>query len=150
MYPLGSDLRSPIQQRAKGREISTFTHQKSQLYIILFSFDHRHTRRDRSSSKAALHLPYLSQSLLGPLDKMSEIPKKQNLQTAPTPQNTPANNAPISSHAQQPGVGTIKEGKMNLSTPHHALFVDCLQSPQRSLIAQQLHLSSPKTPNLSK
>ncbi|EHL01698.1 NAP-like protein [Glarea lozoyensis ATCC 20868] len=40
---------------------------------------------------------------------MSEIPKKQNLQTAPTPQNTPANNAPISSHAQQPGVGTIKE-----------------------------------------
>jgi len=40
---------------------------------------------------------------------MSEIPKKQSLQTAPTPQNTPANNAPISSHAQQPGVGTIKE-----------------------------------------
>ncbi|RDL35106.1 putative nucleosome assembly protein [Venustampulla echinocandica] len=40
---------------------------------------------------------------------MSEIPKKQNIQTAPTPQNTPANNAPISSHAQQPGVGTIKE-----------------------------------------
>ncbi|KAH8598032.1 nucleosome assembly protein [Bisporella sp. PMI_857] len=40
---------------------------------------------------------------------MSEIPKKQNTQTAPTPQNTPANNAPISSHAQQPGVGTIKE-----------------------------------------
>jgi len=39
---------------------------------------------------------------------MSEIPKKPN-QTAPTPQNTPANNAPISSHAQQPGVGTIKE-----------------------------------------
>ncbi|KAL2067861.1 hypothetical protein VTL71DRAFT_15959 [Oculimacula yallundae] len=39
---------------------------------------------------------------------MSEIPKKQT-QTAPTPQNTPANNAPISSHAQQPGVGTIKE-----------------------------------------
>merc|ERR1711977_188170 len=41
-------------------------------------------------------------------NKMSEIPKKQT-QTAPTPQNTPANNAPISSHAQQPGVGTIKE-----------------------------------------
>ncbi|KAI9049487.1 hypothetical protein LZ554_006518 [Drepanopeziza brunnea f. sp. 'monogermtubi'] len=39
---------------------------------------------------------------------MSEIPKKQT-QTAPTPQNTPSNNAPISSHAQQPGVGTIKE-----------------------------------------
>lgn len=40
---------------------------------------------------------------------MSDIPKKPNAQTAPTPQNTPANNAPISSHAQQPGVGTIKE-----------------------------------------
>jgi hypothetical protein len=28
-----------------------------------------------------------------------------------TPQNTPANAAPISSHASKPGVGTIKEGK---------------------------------------
>ena len=28
-----------------------------------------------------------------------------------TPQNTPANNAPISSHAQAPGVATINEGK---------------------------------------
>lgn len=27
-----------------------------------------------------------------------------------TPQNTPANNAPISSHAQEPGVSSIKEG----------------------------------------
>ena len=27
-----------------------------------------------------------------------------------TPQNTPANNAPISSHAQQPGIASIKEG----------------------------------------
>lgn len=32
-----------------------------------------------------------------------------------TPQNTPANNAPISSHAQQPGVASIKEGKTFLS-----------------------------------
>ncbi|RAL60174.1 hypothetical protein DID88_000798 [Monilinia fructigena] len=40
---------------------------------------------------------------------MSDIPKKNNPQTAPTPQNTPMNNAPISSHAQQPLVGTIKE-----------------------------------------
>ncbi|KHN95427.1 nucleosome assembly protein [Metarhizium album ARSEF 1941] len=31
--------------------------------------------------------------------------------TAPTPQNTPATNAPISSHAQQPGVASIKEAK---------------------------------------
>ncbi|RYP41149.1 hypothetical protein DL769_011648 [Monosporascus sp. CRB-8-3] len=29
--------------------------------------------------------------------------------SAPTPQNTPASNAPISSHAQQPGVASIKE-----------------------------------------
>ncbi|KAF6241597.1 hypothetical protein HO173_000308 [Letharia columbiana] len=35
--------------------------------------------------------------------------KKLDLSTAPTPQNTPANNAPISSHAQQPGVTSIKE-----------------------------------------
>ncbi|MCJ1368352.1 hypothetical protein MMC16_007494 [Acarospora aff. strigata] len=35
--------------------------------------------------------------------------KKLDIATAPTPQNTPANNAPISSHAQQPGVTSIKE-----------------------------------------
>ncbi|KAL8944414.1 MAG: hypothetical protein Q9216_000465 [Gyalolechia sp. 2 TL-2023] len=35
--------------------------------------------------------------------------KKLDLPTAPTPQNTPANNAPISSHAQQPGISSIKE-----------------------------------------
>ncbi|KAF1915339.1 hypothetical protein BDU57DRAFT_518260 [Ampelomyces quisqualis] len=35
--------------------------------------------------------------------------KKMDSITAPTPQNTPANAAPISSHAQKPGVGTIKE-----------------------------------------
>ncbi|KAI9818567.1 MAG: hypothetical protein M1827_000626 [Pycnora praestabilis] len=35
--------------------------------------------------------------------------KKLDFPTAPTPQNTPANNAPISSHAQQPGVASIKE-----------------------------------------
>lgn len=29
-----------------------------------------------------------------------------------TPQNTPANNAPISSRAQQPNVASIKEGTM--------------------------------------
>lgn len=29
-----------------------------------------------------------------------------------TPQNTPLNNAPISSHAQQPGVASIKEGEL--------------------------------------
>ncbi|KZF22644.1 nucleosome assembly protein [Xylona heveae TC161] len=35
--------------------------------------------------------------------------KRLDLQPAPTPQNTPANNAPISSHAQQPGVSSISE-----------------------------------------
>jgi nucleosome assembly protein 1-like 1 len=35
--------------------------------------------------------------------------KRPDQGTAPTPQNTPANNAPISSHAQQPGVSSIKE-----------------------------------------
>lgn len=36
--------------------------------------------------------------------------------TAPTPQNTPATNAPISSHAQQPGVASIKEEDMDRAT----------------------------------
>ncbi|KAK1760726.1 putative nucleosome assembly protein [Echria macrotheca] len=35
--------------------------------------------------------------------------KRPDPATAPTPQNTPAANAPISSHAQQPGVASIKE-----------------------------------------
>ncbi|OJJ68789.1 hypothetical protein ASPBRDRAFT_659363 [Aspergillus brasiliensis CBS 101740] len=35
--------------------------------------------------------------------------KKADFPVAPTPQNTPANNAPISSHAQQPGIASIKE-----------------------------------------
>ncbi|KAI4104868.1 MAG: hypothetical protein LQ339_003712 [Xanthoria mediterranea] len=39
--------------------------------------------------------------------------KKLDLPTAPTPQNTPANNAPISSHAQQPGVSSIKEEELD-------------------------------------
>ncbi|EPE09663.1 nucleosome assembly protein [Ophiostoma piceae UAMH 11346] len=34
---------------------------------------------------------------------------------APTPQNTPANNAPISSHAQQPGVPSISEEPVDIS-----------------------------------
>ncbi|KAK8101597.1 uncharacterized protein PG998_006989 [Apiospora kogelbergensis] len=40
---------------------------------------------------------------------MAEPIKNRRDVTAPTPQNTPANNAPISSHAQQPGVASIKE-----------------------------------------
>lgn len=38
-----------------------------------------------------------------------------------TPQNTPANNAPISSHAQQPGVASIKEGRSL-----HPVFITCV------------------------
>ncbi|KAF2128526.1 NAP-domain-containing protein [Dothidotthia symphoricarpi CBS 119687] len=38
--------------------------------------------------------------------------KKMDSISAPTPQNTPANAAPISSRAQQPGVGTIKEEEL--------------------------------------
>ncbi|KAF4551584.1 putative nucleosome assembly protein [Elsinoe fawcettii] len=41
---------------------------------------------------------------------MSEpIRNKREVASAPTPQNTPLNNAPISSRAQQPGVSSIKE-----------------------------------------
>ena len=48
--------------------------------------------------------------------------KESRLTSDPsTPQNTPANNAPISSHAQQPGVGTIKEGTLITFVPHRVL-----------------------------
>ncbi|KAK3325626.1 hypothetical protein B0H66DRAFT_599780 [Apodospora peruviana] len=39
--------------------------------------------------------------------------KRPDPTTAPTPQNTPASNAPISSHAQQPGVASIKEEELD-------------------------------------
>ncbi|KAJ5334266.1 hypothetical protein N7541_004100 [Penicillium brevicompactum] len=42
--------------------------------------------------------------------------KKADFPVAPTPQNTPANNAPISSHAQQPGVSSIKEESLDNAT----------------------------------
>ncbi|KAI9371131.1 NAP-domain-containing protein [Aspergillus egyptiacus] len=42
--------------------------------------------------------------------------KKADFPVAPTPQNTPANNAPISSHAQQPGVSSIKEESFDPAT----------------------------------
>ena len=53
-----------------------------------------------------------------------DIASKLTLQTS-TPQNTPANNAPISSHAQQPGVGTIKEGMSFAFAPHRRLLYTC-------------------------
>ncbi len=43
-----------------------------------------------------------------------EVPLAHHVPTS-TPQNTPANAAPISSHAQQPGVGTIKEGAFDFA-----------------------------------
>ncbi|KAH7166267.1 nucleosome assembly protein [Dactylonectria macrodidyma] len=39
--------------------------------------------------------------------------KRPDMSVAPTPQNTPLNNAPISSHAQQPGVSSIKEEELD-------------------------------------
>lgn len=44
-----------------------------------------------------------------------------HIATTSTPQNTPANAAPISSRAQQPGVDSIKEGKCSsfrVAAPH--------------------------------
>ncbi|GJC88207.1 putative nucleosome assembly protein C364.06 [Colletotrichum liriopes] len=43
--------------------------------------------------------------------------KRLDPATAPTPQNTPLQNAPISSHAQQPGVASIKEGMYCTNCP---------------------------------
>jgi len=42
--------------------------------------------------------------------------KRPDPPIAPTPQNTPASNAPISSHAQQPGVASIKEEDLDRAT----------------------------------
>ncbi|KAI6709140.1 hypothetical protein JHW43_008330 [Diplocarpon mali] len=81
---------------------------------------------------------------------MSEIPKKQT-QTAPTPQNTPANNAPISSHAQQPGeldraaASTIFaqnpklvqmiQGKLGSLVGRSSGYVESLPAPVRRRVA---------------
>lgn len=72
---------------------------------------------------------------------MSEIPKKSNNSTAPTPQNTPANNAPISSHAQQPGVGTIKEEELDRTASasifaHNPKLVQMIQGKLGSLVGR--------------
>jgi nucleosome assembly protein 1-like 1 len=59
--------------------------------------------------------PYVFSLFLVPAYRHMERKKKKQLTQLPenfrTPQNTPANNAPISSHAQQPGVSSIKEGR---------------------------------------
>ncbi|KAI6250824.1 putative nucleosome assembly protein [Erysiphe necator] len=72
---------------------------------------------------------------------MSEIPKKGNTTAAPTPQNTPANNAPISSHAQQPVVGTIKEEELDRATAASILaqnpkLVQMIQGKLGSLVGR--------------
>lgn len=58
-----------------------------------------------------------------------DVPKSNPAVTS-TPQNTPANAAPISSRAQQPGVGTIKEGESRSLL--FLLPVLPLQAPRRA------------------
>ncbi|KAK7954890.1 nucleosome assembly protein (NAP) domain-containing protein [Apiospora saccharicola] len=55
---------------------------------------------------------------------MAEPIKNRRDVTAPTPQNTPANNAPISSHAQQPGVASIKEVQRDEVANNVSVFSD--------------------------
>ncbi|UKZ57967.1 hypothetical protein TrVGV298_011828 [Trichoderma virens] len=50
--------------------------------------------------------------------------KRSDVSTAPTPQNTPATAAPISSRAQQPGVASIKEG-----------YIESLPAPVRRRVS---------------
>jgi hypothetical protein len=55
-------------------------------------------------------------SLQNLINMADALPTKRGApKTAPTPQNTPASNAPISSHAAQPGVPSIEEGEHILS-----------------------------------
>lgn len=66
--------------------------------------------------------------------------KKLDSMTAPTPQNTPSNAAPISSRAQQPGVASIKEEDLdqravNLLAANPAL-VAMMQSKLGSLVGR--------------
>jgi len=67
--------------------------------------------------------------------------KKLDFPTAPTPQNTPANNAPISSHAQQPGVASIKEEDLDRAAAASLLaqnpkLVSMIQGKLGSLIGR--------------
>ena len=60
-----------------------------------------------------------------------DVPRS-NKQPTSTPQNTPANAAPISSRAQQPNVGTIKEG--TLRSAHFSLLLCSCPSQPRALV----------------
>jgi nucleosome assembly protein 1-like 1 len=73
----------------------------------------------------------------------SEIPKNKKMgsMTAPTPQNTPASVAPISSHAQKPTIGSIQEEDVDRATAA-ALFaknpalVSMMQAKLGSLVGR--------------
>lgn len=61
--------------------------------------------------------------------------------TAPTPQNTPSNAAPISSHAQQPGVASIKEEELDRAAAasifaQNPKLVQMIQGRLGSLVGQ--------------
>ncbi|KAK5993151.1 Putative nucleosome assembly protein [Cladobotryum mycophilum] len=69
------------------------------------------------------------------------IRNKRSEVTAPTPQNTPLQNAPISSHAQQPGVASIKEEDMDRAAAasifaQNPKLVQMIQGRLGSLIGQ--------------
>lgn len=70
---------------------------------------------------------------------MSEPIKNRKLDvTAPTPQNTPSNAAPISSHAQQPGVASIKEEDFNAASifASNPQLVQMIQGKLGSLVGR--------------
>lgn len=67
--------------------------------------------------------------------------KRPDTQTAPTPQNTPASNAPISSHAQQPGVSSIMEEDLDRAAAasifaQNPKLVDLIQGRLGSLVGR--------------
>jgi nucleosome assembly protein 1-like 1 len=68
------------------------------------------------------------------------IPNKRPDVAAPTPQNTPATTAPISSHAQQPGVASIKEGDETQSAAsifaQHPHLVSMIQGKLNHLVGR--------------
>ncbi|TDZ14237.1 putative nucleosome assembly protein [Colletotrichum orbiculare MAFF 240422] len=67
--------------------------------------------------------------------------KRLDPATAPTPQNTPLQNAPISSHAQQPGVASIKEEDLDRAAAasifaQNPKLVQMIQGRLGSLVGQ--------------
>ncbi|AEO56382.1 nucleosome assembly protein-like protein [Thermothelomyces thermophilus ATCC 42464] len=66
------------------------------------------------------------------------IKNKRPDPAAPTPQNTPANAAPISSHAQQPGISSIKEEDLTAASifAKDPRFVSLIQGRLGSLVGR--------------